>query len=436
MPLAFSPALENILSLLNPPNATLDRTNLEPNKQTRTPIHVLYGGAHLFKRDAVNRLGKLARDVWARYAPDASTFAKALDLPLTETLQLAHARTTQKLIAEPIEDLRIDFEDGFGLRPDAEEDATAIRCALEVAAGLQDATLPPMLGVRIKNLGNAHKYRAARTLDLFFSTLCQQTGGRLPDSFVVTLPKVASPIQVEVCARLLEYIETSFGLSSKQIGLELMIELPDAIFSADGRLQPLNLIHAANGRCTSVHFGTYDFTATCDISAPHQTMQHPICDSAKHLLQIALASSNVRIADGATTFLPIEAHKGLALSPAQEQENQSAVWNAWRMSWNNIQHSLRGGFYQGWDLHPAQLPIRYAATYQFFLDGLQESAQRLRTFIDHAAHASRVGCAFDDAATGQGLQNFFRRGLSCGALCIEEVHKLGLQIEEIQQKFS
>lgn len=133
MPLAFSPALENILSLLNPPNATLDRTNLEPNKQTRTPIHVLYGGAHLFKRDAVNRLGKLARDVWARYAPDASTFAKALDLPLTETLQLAHARTTQKLIAEPIEDLRIDFEDGFGLRPDAEEDATAIRCALEVA---------------------------------------------------------------------------------------------------------------------------------------------------------------------------------------------------------------------------------------------------------------------------------------------------------------
>ncbi len=339
---AVSPVLEKILAPLAASNVLLGQTNLGPDKQTRAPVHVLYGGAHLFKRDTSARLGKLAQDAWARYSPDASTFAKALGLPPTDTLQLAYARTTQKLIAEPIEDLRIDFEDGFGLRPDAEEDATAVRCALEVAAGLADATLPSMLGVRIKSLGDAHKYRAARTLDLFFSTLCQQTGGRLPDNFVVTLPKVASPVQVEVCVRLLEHIETSLGITSKQIGLELMIELPEAIFSADGRLQPLELIRAASGRCTSVHFGTYDFTAACDISALHQTMQHPTCEVAKHLLQIALASSNVRIADGATTRLPIETHKGPTQSPQQEQENQSAIWTAWRISWHNIQHSLRG----------------------------------------------------------------------------------------------
>ncbi len=150
----------------------------------------------------------------------------------------------------------------------------------------------------------------------------------------------------------------------------------------------LNLSARASGRCTSVHFGTYDFTAACDISALHQTMQHPTCEVAKHLLQIALASSNVRIADGATTRLPLETHKGPTQSPQQEQKNQSAIWTAWRISWHNIQHSLRGGFYQGWDLHPAQLPVRYAATYQFFLNGLQESTQRLRTFIDRVTHAS------------------------------------------------
>ena len=89
---------------------------------------------------------------------------------------------------------------------------------------------------------------------------------------------------------------------------------------------------------------------------------------------------------------------------------------AWRLHADDVRHSLVNGFYQGWDLHPAQLPTRYAAVYAFFLEGLDAASERLRNFVDKAAQATLVGDVFDDAATGQGLLNFFLRGINCGAI--------------------
>jgi hypothetical protein len=91
-------------------------------------------------------------------------------------------------------------------------------------------------------------------------------------------------------------------------------------------------------------------------------------------------------------------------------------------------------YYQGWDLHPAQLPVRYAAVYAFFLDGLDAASNRLKSFVEKAAQASLIGDVFDDAATGQGLLNYFLRGMNCGAITINDTKITGLTVEEIQSR--
>ena len=107
---------------------------------------------------------------------------------------------------------------------------------------------------------------------------------------------------------------------------------------------------------------------------------------------------------------------------------------AWRLGFNDNMHSLRNGFYQGWDLHPAQFVTRYAAVYSFFLGGLPSASSRLKAFVEKAALASLFGDVFDDAATGQGLLNFFLRGIACGAITEEEALATGLTLEEIRSR--
>jgi len=122
----------------------------------RQPVHTVYGGAHLFRSDSANRLGSLAQRSLDQFAPDFIAFARALDLPGADRLpdtfddadhlrsrfanepdQLRHdnkvawlaqtiyERVKEKLKREPVEDFRIDFEYGYGNRPDAEEDGHA-----------------------------------------------------------------------------------------------------------------------------------------------------------------------------------------------------------------------------------------------------------------------------------------------------------------------
>jgi hypothetical protein len=405
----------------------------------RQPVHTVYGGAHLFKADTAQRMGAVALAALQEYAPDPASLDRVFGLstrfhvPASSAFPATvRARVVDKLEREPVEDFRIDFEDGYGIRPDAEEDGHAGAAAEQVAAGMRDGTLPPFIGIRIKPMSQELHARSLRTLDLFVTTLMRQPATRLPANFVITIPKVMAAGHVAAVAASCDALERTLRLGRGALRLELMIETPQSILAADGTSALRALVAAGNGRVTGAHFGTYDYTALCGITAAWQHMRHAACDFAKHMMQVAFAQTGIRLSDGATNIMPIPPHRGATLSEAQRRENLDVVHGAWTHHFDDVQHSLVNGFYQGWDLHPAQLPSRYAAVYAFFLAARPAATARLRNFVDKAAQATLVGDVFDDAATGQGLLNFFVRGLTCGALTLEEARETGLTVEELQ----
>jgi citrate lyase beta subunit len=386
----------------------------------RQPVHVVYGGAHLFHADAAAKLGAVALRALEEHAPDAATFASAVGLEPALANRI-YPRVRDKLTREPVEDFRIDFEDGFGSRSDQEEDAFALSAAEEVANGISAGSLPPSIGIRIKPLSEELKRRSLRTFDLFLTRLLERSGGRLPANFVVTLPKITTPDQVAALASACDAFEYWRELPGGTLRFELMVETTQSIFAADGTVALPRFIAEGGGRIVAAHFGTYDYTAACNITAAHQHMLHPTCDFAKRVMQVALAGTGIWLSDGATNIMPIGARE--------------VVHRAWRLHAEHVRHSLVNGFYQGWDLHPAQLPTRYAAVYAFFLDGLDAASERLRNFVKKAAQATLVGDVFDDAATGQGLLNYFLRAMNCGAITEDEaVEKSGLTVEELRAR--
>ncbi|XOV88504.1 MAG: DUF6986 family protein [Pseudomonadota bacterium] len=408
----------------------------------RQPVHTVYGGAHLYKPGAAAKLGQLARASFSTHAPDVETLARALgfagytDKPPTpdeaRIARLVYERVVTKLNDEPVEDHRVDFEDGYGTRTDDEEDEHAVAAALAMAEGLETGALPGRVGIRIKALTEEARARSLRTLDIFLTTLTLQAG-QLPEDFVVTLPKVTSEAQVSVLAETLALLENRLSLAAKSIRIELMIETIQSILTADGRVRIPALVQAGQGRVSAAILGTFDYTASCNIASTWQDHRHPAADFARHMMQVALTGTAVFLSDGITNVMPIGPHRG-ELTAAQQAENQAVVHSAWKLHFDNILHSLRLGFYQGWDLNPAQIPVRFAAVYYFFLTGVEDSIARLQTFVDRAAQASLTGNTFDDAATGQGLVNFFVSGLNCGALTGDEVARTGVSPAELAQR--
>ena len=402
----------------------------------RQAVHTVYGGAHLFRADSAQRLGEAALRSLGEYAGEASTLARVLEID-SALAGKVYDRIVEKLRREPVEDFRLDFEDGYGNRPDTEEDAHAASSAEEVARGLSANTLPPFLGIRIKPMNEDLRARSMRTLDIFVTALLEKTGGKLPDNFVITVPKIQLPAQMSAVVRLFEILERKNGLTSGALEIEPMIETPQSIINSRGEVALGSLVDAAEGRCRSVHFGVYDYTASCGITASYQTMRHPACDFARQMMLVSLAGTGIHLSDGATNILPVGPHRaidGKSLTEKQHDENREAVYAAWRLGFNDNLHSLRTGFYQGWDLHPAQLVTRYAAVYSFFLEGLEGASNRLKTFVEKAALASLFGDVFDDAATGQGLLNFFLRGIACGAITEAEALATGLTLEELRSR--
>ncbi len=386
----------------------------------RQPVHTVYGGAHLFKSDTAKKLGELSLRALSRYGADAMTFARAvgMDEALASTV---YERVVEKLKREAVEDFRIDFEDGYGNRLDPEEDGHAVSAAHEVAKGLEEGTLPPFIGIRIKTFSNELAVRSARTMDIFLTTLVRLTKGRLPDPFYVTLPKIVHPGQAAALAKLLDSFEKKKKLKPHTIKVELMVETPQSIIGFDGTAPLRAMVDALGGRCTSAHFGTYDYTASCNITAAHQRMDHLSCDFAKHVMQVTLAGTGVNLSDGATNVMPVG-------------DNAEIVHRAWKLHYDHATHSLATGFSQGGDLHPAQLPPRYGAVYAFFRGGLPAATARLKNFIEKAAQATMVGDVFDDAATGQGLLNYFLRARNCGAITETEASATGLTPAEFESR--
>ncbi|MES1246006.1 MAG: phosphoenolpyruvate kinase [Acidobacteriota bacterium] len=426
-----SDALRGVLDRLRTANLDFSR-NYPGDSGQRQPVHTVYGGGHLFKADVASRLGSLALKALEEYAPTPADLAQAADLPEALAPRI-HERVVERLRREPVEDFRADFEDGYGNRPDAEEDGHAEAAAREMAAGFKAGMLPAFIGIRIKPFTEELRERSIRTLDLFLSTLVRETDGRLPDNFVVTLPKVTIPEQVAALADLFDLLEPALGLSKESLRLEIMIETPQSILDAEGRCPLPKLAAAARGRCVAAHFGTYDYTASCNVTAAHQSMTHSVCDFAKHVMQVAYAGTGILISDGATNVLPVPPHRGSSLSAEQIAENRIVMHDAWRLHASHVRHSLVNAFYQGWDLHPAQLVTRYAALYAFFLEGLDAASDRLRNFVQKAAQATLVGEVFDDAATGQGLLNYFLRAVNCGAISEEEaLERSSLTLDELR----
>ena len=431
------------------------------DKPNRQPVHTVYGGADLFSANSAEKMGQVALNALNTYAPNFAIFAKALKLKghenipsheseihsMANTLNghpdkdhpawLAYTvynKVKEKLEKEPIEDFRIDFEDGFGNRSWEEEDATAQQAAKEVARGMVQGTLPPFIGIRIKPFTEDLKERGSRTLDIFVSTLAEETNGKLPNNFVVMLPKVTIPEQVSALVKLFELLEANTTLPTGSLKCEMMVETTQAVLDAEGKNPLRKFVLASNGRMKATAFGTYDYTAACNITAKYQDMGHQVCDFAHHVMKVALGSTGVWLSDGATNVMPIGPHRGDNLTMQQQNENRDVVHRTWKQAYDHTRHSLWKGLYQGWDLHPAQFPTRYAAVYSFFLESYEDATHRLKTFVERAARATLTGEVFDDAATGQGLLNYFLTGLNCGALSEAEVLATGLTIEEIQTR--
>ncbi len=375
----------------------------------RNPVHVVYGGANLFKAETPLKFGTIALKSLENYAPNFAEFARAMWLKGAETLPIydeiiedlekrltddaenvksenfaawfawtIYNRTIDKLKREPVEDFRIDFEDGYGFRADTEEDAHAISASDELSKSFLDKTITAFCGFRIKSLQAETRKRAIRTLDLFLTNLLEKCGGVLPENFVVTLPKITRRTEVAVLDELLAEFERRSNIEKGTIKIEIMIETTQAIVGETGNIALRGLIEAGNGRVNSAHFGAFDYTASLGISGTHQYLRHEACNFARQMMQIALAPLNIRLSDSVTTELPLAVYKGDDLTPEQIKENFRAVHNAWRRHFNNVTSSLINGFYQSWDLHPAQLPARYAAFYAFFLESKDEQGKRLK----------------------------------------------------------
>ncbi|MGV9558390.1 DUF6986 family protein [Streptomyces sp. NPDC003401] len=389
---------EEIGASLAPVDAELER-RYPGDPGTRQPVHTVYVPGDAFAADTVRSWGERALAALDEHAPDAASLAAVLGLP-GELAEPVYTRVRAKLEREPIEDLRVDFEDGYGPRPDAEEDEAAARAARLIAEAYAAGTAPPCAGIRMKGMEAAVRDRGIRTLDIFLTGLMD--AGGLPDGLTLTLPKVTYAEQVTAMVRLLEAFEETRGLTPGRLGFEIQIETSQAVLAADGTATVARMIQAAEGRATGLHYGTFDYSACLGVSAAHQASDHPAADHAKAVMQVAAAGTGVRVCDGSTNVLPV--------GPT------ARVHDAWRLHYGLTRRALARAYYQGWDMHPGHLPTRYAAVFAFYREGFAQAAERLSRYAGRAG-----GDVMDEPATAKALAGHLLRGLDCGALDTAEV---------------
>jgi citrate lyase beta subunit len=367
-----------------------DRLRRYPGSSTaRQPVHTVYVPADRFDATIAAEWGAAALASLDEHGP----------LPTPELVEQVDA-VRAKLAREPIEDLRIDFEDGYGVRPDAVEDTDVSRASAACVAAMGNESLPPFVGIRIKSFDPAVRRRGLRTLSLFVSALCEARG--IPAGFRITLPKVTSVAQVEAMVQVCESLESGCALPDGTLRFEIQVETSQAILGPGGTALVAPMIHAAAGRCVGLHYGTYDYSASLGISAAEQRLDHSAADHAKSVMQVAAAGTGVPICDGSTNVLPMG--------------DTPVVRSAWTLHAGLVKRSLERGIYQGWDLHPAQLPTRYAATYAFYRSGLTVAAARLLGYLER-----RETSVAEEPATAQALAGFLLRALNSAAASEAEV---------------
>lgn len=359
---------------------------------TRQPVHTVYVPADRYRPGTPADWGRQALELLTAHPPARFGGTAGLAPAFVDEV---YPRVTAKLRDQPIEDLRVDFEDGYPGRADEQEDADA-DAAGRALAGERSVL---MGGIRIKGLQAATRRRGLRTLE----RVVRAADGGLPERFVVTLPKVAHVAEVEAAVRIAERLERAYGLADGSLRLELQVELPQTVIGPDGVATVAKLVHSGQGRCEGLHYGTYDFSAAAGVVALEQSLEHPLADHAKAVMQLAAAQTGVRVSDGSTNVIPVG----------------PGIPEAWRLHARLVRRSLRHGLFQGWDLHPGHLVTRFAATYEFYREQLQPSCARLRLYTDRAA-----GGVMDEPATAFALAGVVLRALDCGATDAAEVHEL------------
>jgi citrate lyase beta subunit len=385
---------ESLLEELDHRLAPVDAARLgvfAGDRPERQPVHTCYVPVDAVTPGLAERWGAEALTALEEHGlPDIG-----LDPALAEQVL---PRVRAKLAAEPVEDLRVDAEDGYRGTSDV-EDRDVVSAAEAVLADRADGAAPPSVGIRAKSLEEATRRRGVRSLDLFLGVL--GTGGA--DRVVVTLPKVTDVEQVRAFLPVLDALEQAHGVA---VDLEIQVETPQAVLGADGALTAARLVHAAGPRLTGLHYGTYDYSASLGIAAAHQSSDHPAADFAKLVMQVAVAGTGARAVDGSTNLLPT--------GPVER------VHAAWRVHAGLVRRALERGLYQGWDLHPAQLVTRYTATYAFFRAALPAAAARLGAYLDR-----RDAGVLDEPATARALAGVLVRGTDCGAFDEGDVREVG-----------
>lgn len=389
--------LAHIDDLLAETDALLSR-NYPGTRPTRQPVHTVYLPGDRFGAGEVARWGEQALAA-VDSGPGLGALCSAVGVP-PELIESIAERVADKLVTEPIEDLRLDFEDGYGDRGDEVEDKDVLRAASLVADAVAAGSAPPFIGIRFKSLEQATRARGIRTLDLFLGAVLE--AGPLPDGLRLTLPKVSTVAQVEAMAYLCARLESAHGLSEGGLGFEVQVETPQLVLGANGRSPVAELLHRAQGRVVGLHYGTYDYSAYLGIAGAYQSLEHPAADFAKQVMQVAAAGTGVSLSDGSTNVLPVG--------------DAAAVERAWRLHARLVRRSLERGYYQGWDLHPAQLPTRFIANFTFYREPLREACTRLGDYQRRSSSGF-----LDEPATARALADFVGRALACGATTSAEV---------------
>ncbi|CDO23542.1 hypothetical protein MMAG44476_19072 [Mycolicibacterium mageritense DSM 44476 = CIP 104973] len=371
--------LTRVDALLHDVDARLAR-EFPGDRDAVQPVHTVYVSAADATPDTPTQWGAAALELLDR---QAEVFAELGD---AATLTLVRNQLTEA----PIADLRLDFEDGYGRRPDDVEDADALRAG-ETLHALKLGSA----GIRFKGLTVADRPRAVRTLELVLD-------GGMPDGFVFTIPKIRAAEQVTAAVWLCEALESAHGLPERSLRFELQIESPQAVLGSDGTATVASAIQRADGRCTALHYGTYDYSAACGIAPQHQSLDHPVADHAKAVMQVAAAQTGVWVCDGSTQVSPV----------GSDDQVAQAIQRHHRL----VTRSLARGFYQGWDMHPGHLVTRWLATFTFFRAAMAAAAPRLQAYLDR-----RGGAIVDEPATAEALAAVVLRGLDCGAFTADDV---------------
>ncbi|MCS3844411.1 HpcH/HpaI aldolase/citrate lyase family protein [Microbacterium sp. AK031] len=373
---------------------------------SRQPVHTVYIPADQFTPDLASRWGAQALAA-VEAAGGMESLATHVGIEAALIGPVAE-RVAHKLASEPIEDLRLDFEDGYGDRGDT-EDADVVTAASKVSDAVASGSAPPFIGIRFKCFEKPTRARGLRTLDLFIGGLLD--AGPLPDGLVLTLPKVTTTAQVEAMVIAVDALERAHGLEAGRIRFEVQVETPQLVLGADGRSPLAQLPVVAPGRISGLHYGTYDYSASLGIAAGYQSMEHPAADLAKEIMQLTVAGTGIRLSDGSTNILPVG----------------ERATEAWTLHARLVRRSLERGFYQGWDLHPHQLATRYLATYAFYRNGYPDAASRLRAYL-----AQEEGAVMDEPATARALAWFVLRGVQCGAIdAAEMAADIGIRVDEL-----